>query len=117
MKTRTTKEVFDHHLDAFGKRDLEAIKSDFSKDSVYINSAGVVAKGPDEIIEIYRQYFDSQEPGATGNITKLIIEGHIVFLEWTANSRSTMVPDGVDTFVVQDGMITAQTAKFTVVTL
>jgi ketosteroid isomerase-like protein len=116
-KTRTTKEVFDHHLEAFGKRDLEAIKADFSSDAVYINSAGVVAKGPDEIIEVYRQYFDSQEPGASGNITQLIIEGDIVFLEWVANSRSINIPDGVDTFVIQNGMIKAQTAKFTVVTL
>lgn len=115
--TRTTQEVWDHHLEAFGKRDLAAIAADFSSDAVYINSAGVVARGPDQIIKIYKDYFDSQEPGTSGNITTLIIEGDIVFLEWVSNSRSISIPDGVDTFVIQNGMIKAQTAKFTVVNL
>lgn len=114
-KTRTIKEVWEHHLDAFGKKDLAEIAADFSSDAVYINSAGVVARGPDEIIKIYKDYFESQEPGTSGNITTLIIEGDIVFLEWVSNSRSISISDGVDTFVIQDGMIKAQTAKFTVI--
>ena len=114
MNNKTTKEVFEHHLKVFANKDIIGLMSDFNEDSIYINSFGIELKGVQEIIKIYQQYFEMQEKGTTSNITNMIIKGEIVFLEWTSDSPSSYIEDGVDTFVIRNGIITAQTAKFTV---
>lgn len=112
---RTTEQIFKHHLDAFSKKDLKKIASDFSEQSIYINSLGVTLVGVKAIMEIYKSYFQSQEEGTTSAIKTMIIKGDVVFLEWTSDSPSSSINDGVDTFVIREGFIYAQTAKFTVV--
>jgi hypothetical protein len=37
----------------------------------------------------------------------------VLFLEWAADSAVNRVDDGVDTFVFRDGMIWAQTVRYT----
>ncbi len=115
LQHRTTEEVFKHHLEAFSKKDLEEIASDFSEQSIYINSLGAKLVGVKAIMEVYQSYFQNQEVGTTAAIKSIIIEGDIVFLEWNSDSPSSFINDGVDTFVIRDGFIYAQTAKFTVV--
>ena len=39
-------------------------------------------------------------------------EGDVLFLEWVADSASTRVDDGVDTFVFRNGLIRAQTVRY-----
>lgn len=111
---RTTEEIFKNRLDAFSKRDIERLAADFTDHSIYISSTGAKAIGVNAIMEIYRSYFQHLEPGTTSAIKTMVIEGDIVFLEWTSDSPSSYVNDGVDTFVMRDGFIYAQTAKFTV---
>ena len=36
-----------------------------------------------------------------------------MFIEWTADSAKASVDDGIDTFVFRDGMIRAQTVRYT----
>ena len=115
MLLKSTKEIFNHHLESFSKKDLGEIAKDFNEHSIYINSLGVEALGVDSIMKIYKQYFESQEQGTTSSIKNMIIEGDIVFLELKSDSPSTYINDGVDTFVIRDGYIYAQTAKFTVI--
>lgn len=112
--TKTTEEIFNHHLEAFSKKDLDQIAADFNEQSIYINSLGAKLVGVKAIMEVYKSYFQNQEEGTTSAIKKMIIEGDIVFLEWTSDSPSSSINDGVDTFVIRDGFIYAQTAKFTV---
>jgi hypothetical protein len=42
-----------------------------------------------------------------------IYEGDLLFLEWTADAAQTRVDDGIDTFVFRDGLISAQTVRYT----
>jgi hypothetical protein len=42
-----------------------------------------------------------------------MIEQNIGFLEWTADSDTHIVTDGVDSYVIQDGYIRAQTIHYT----
>ena len=83
---RTTKEIFDHHMDAFSKKDLSEITKDFNEKSIYINSYGIIALGVDKIIDVYKQYFESQEEGSTSSIKNMIIQGEVVFLQSTSDS-------------------------------
>jgi hypothetical protein len=42
-----------------------------------------------------------------------IFEGDVLFIEWNAKSQSTRADDGIDTFVFADGLIRAQTVRYT----
>ena len=45
---RTPQEVFQHHAEALGSEDIEAIVSDYADDAIFITPAGVL-RGKDEV--------------------------------------------------------------------
>ena len=112
MDLRTTKEVFDHHNQAFKAADIEAVMSDFAEETTYVTANGV-AKGKDAIREIYLKHFATALVGDSSTIISLVTEGEIVLFEWTAKTATIRINDGVDTFVIRDGSIVAQTARST----
>ncbi len=109
--TRTPQEVFAHHGQALAAGDLEEIVADYADDSVVITSAGV-ARGRDEIRQVFVKLLD-ELPGADWDLKSLIFDGDVLFLEWVADSAVNRADDGVDTFVFRDGMIWAQTVRYT----
>jgi hypothetical protein len=108
---RTPQEVFAHHGQALAAGDLDEIVADYAEDSVVITSAGV-ARGRDEIRNVFVRLLDDL-PNAVWDLKTQILDGDVLFLEWAANSAVNRVDDGVDTFVFQDGMISAQTIRCT----
>jgi hypothetical protein len=52
-------------------------------------------------------------PNAAWDLKNQIFDGDVLFLEWAADSTVNRVDDGVDTFVFRDGMIWAQTVRYT----
>ena len=109
--TRTPQEVFAHHGQALGAGDLDEIVVDYADDSVLITPAGV-ARGKDGIRKAFAKVLDDL-PNATWDLKNQIFEGDVLFLEWAADSAINRVDDGVDTFVFRDGMIWAQTVRYT----
>jgi hypothetical protein len=109
--TRTPQEVFAHHGQALAAGDLDAIVADYADDSVVITSAGV-ARGKDEIRQVFVKLLDDL-PEAAWDLKTLIFDGDVLLLEWAADSSVNSADDGVDTFVFRDGMIWAQTVRYT----
>jgi hypothetical protein len=109
--TRTPQEVFDHHGKALGAGDLDEIVVDYADDSVLITAAGV-ARGTDGIREAFAKLLGDL-PNAAWDLKTQIFDGDVLFLEWAADSAVNRVDDGVDTFVFRDGMIWAQTVRYT----
>jgi hypothetical protein len=109
--TRTPQEIFAHHGKALGAGDLDEIVVDYAEDSVLITPAGV-ARGKDRIREAFAKLLDDL-PSAAWDLKNQIFEGDVLFLEWAADSAANRVDDGVDTFVFRDGMICAQTVRYT----
>ncbi|MHA7649938.1 nuclear transport factor 2 family protein [Mycobacterium sp. ML4] len=109
--TRTPQEVFADHGKALATGDLDAIAANFADDSVVITTAGV-ARGRDEIRGAFARLLDDL-PNAEWDLKAKIFAGDVLFLEWAADSAVTRVDDGVDTFVFRDGMIWAQTLRYT----
>ena len=109
--TRTPQEVFAHHVEAVAAGDLDAIVSDYADDSVVITPAGV-ARGKDAIREAFVTLLDDL-PNADWELKTQIFDGDVLFLEWAADSAVNRVDDGIDTFVFRDGMISAQTFRYT----
>ncbi len=109
--TRTPKEVFAHHGQALAAGDLDEIVADYTDDSVVITSAGA-ARGKDGIRQVFVELLDDL-PNAAWDLKTRIFDGDVLLLEWAAESATNRVDDGVDTFVFRDGMIWAQTVRYT----
>ena len=109
--TRTPQEVFAQHVEAVAAGDLDAIVADYTDDSVVITPAGV-ARGKAAIREAFVRLLDDL-PNADWELKTQIFDGDLLFLEWTADSVVHRVDDGIDTFVFRDGMILAQTFRYT----
>ena len=108
---RTPPEVFAHHGQALAAGDLDEIVADYADDSVVITSAGV-ARGKGDIRGVFVKLLDDL-PNAAWDLKSRVFDGDLLFLEWAADSAHNRVDDGVDTFVFRDGMIRAQTVRYT----
>jgi len=108
---RTPQEVFSHHAQALGAGDLDEIVADYADDAVFITPAGV-KRGKDGVRAGFTELL-GDVPSAKWELPTQIYEGDILFLEWTADSSSTRVEDGIDTFVFRDGLIRVQTVRYT----
>jgi ketosteroid isomerase-like protein len=109
---RTPQEVFQHHAEVLIAGDLDGIVSDYSDDAVFITPAGV-RRGKDGVREGFVKLLEDV-PSADWDVPTQIFEGDLLFIEWSANSQKTRVEDGIDTFVFRDGLIRAQTVRYTV---
>ncbi|SPM39790.1 Ketosteroid isomerase-related protein [Mycobacterium numidiamassiliense] len=109
--TRTPQEVFAHHGKALAAGDLDEIVADYTEDSVVITATGA-AHGKDGVRAVFTALLGDL-PDAAWDLKTQIFGGDILFLEWAADSHLNRVDDGVDTFVFRDGMILAQTVRYT----
>jgi ketosteroid isomerase-like protein len=106
---RTPDEVVQHHFKALGDGDLEEIMTDYAVDAVLVTAAGVV-RGRDAIRAGFGQLLTTM-PNIAWASSAQVSAGDTVLLEWTADAGTVAVDDGVDTFVVRDGLIQSQTAR------
>jgi hypothetical protein len=78
---------------------------------VLLSPAGV-ARGKDAIRDVFATLL-ADLPDAHWDLKTQVFDEDVLFLEWTADSSVNRVDDGVDTFVFRDGMIRAQTVRYT----
>jgi hypothetical protein len=109
--TRTPQQVFAHHGQAFGAGDLDEIVADFADDGVVITPTGV-HRGKDGVREAFTRLF-ADLPNAAWDLKTPIYEDDVLLLEWAADAAESRADDGVDTFVFRDGLIHAQTMRYT----
>jgi ketosteroid isomerase-like protein len=110
---RTPQEVFQHHAEVLIGGDIEGIVSDYTDDAVFITPSGVL-RGKDGVREGFVKLLEDL-PSADWDVPTQIYEGDLLFIEWSADSEKTRVEDGIDTFVFRDGLIRAQTVRYTVI--
>jgi ketosteroid isomerase-like protein len=109
--TRTPQEIFEHHAEVLIAGDIDGIVSDYSDDAVFITPDGV-RRGKEGVREGFEKLL-SDLPSAEWQVPTQIFEGDLLFIEWNAKSASTRADDGIDTFVFRDGLIRAQTVRYT----
>ena len=112
LSKRTPEEVFTHHAQSLGAEDLDAIMMDYASNATLISPAGVL-RGKEAIRTFFADLLQAL-PKAQWGVTT-IYESNVLFLEWTADSSRASVSDGVDTFIFQNGLITLQTVRNTIV--
>jgi ketosteroid isomerase-like protein len=107
---RTPQEVFQHHAEALIAGDLDEIVADYSDDAVFITPIGVL-RGKEGVRAGFTQLL-ADLPNADWAVPTQIFEGDVLFIEWTADAEKTRAEDGIDTFVFRDGLIRAQTVRY-----
>ena len=109
--TRTPQEVFQHHAETLIAGDIDGIVSDYADDAVLITPDGV-RRGKDGVREAFEQLL-SDLPEAEWEVPTQIFEGDLLFIEGKATAASSKAEDGIDTFVFREGLIRAQTVRYT----
>ena len=109
--TRTPRDIFQHHAGALVAGDLDGILADYNDDSVYITPRGEY-RGLDEIRQAYVEFL-AELPDAKLDVPRLVFEGDVLYLEWTAEGPTVRVTDGTDTFVFSDDGIRVRTLHYT----
>ena len=112
LSKRMPEEVFTHHAQSLGAEDLEAIMMDYADTAIFMNPSGVL-RGKDAIRNFFAELLQALPKAQWG--VKTIYADNVLFLEWTADSARASVSDGVDTFIFQNGLITLQTVRGTIV--
>ena len=107
---RTTKEVFEHHIQAVAEGNLEEISKDYADSSKLITDSRGVYSGKAEIMKFFEALQPLLEAGKFTKKTQLV-EGKVALFVWDFNSAARNIQDGVDTFFVEHGAIIYQTMK------
>jgi ketosteroid isomerase-like protein len=104
--------IVDHHLAAFGVRDVDAILEDYTEDSTIIMPNSII-KGLDNIRELFINLTRNILPkGSDFELVEKVVDGDIAYLIWNAESDGYKIPFASDTFFFEGGKIKVQTVAF-----
>ena len=105
--------MFDDHLRLAEEGDFERdLARNVAEDIVALTPRGVF-RGHAGVRELAGQLM-AEIPNGEWRYGTRLVEGRIAFLEWTVETGPFRVPDGADSFVIEDGKIQAQTIHYTV---
>jgi len=112
QESRAPEEIFAHHIEALRAEDIEGVLLDYADDACLITPYDML-RGRDAIRGFFARLFQLL-PQAEWDVATCLAD-NILLLEWTADSATKRIPDGVDTFIFRDGLIQAQTVRFTLI--
>nr|KEP23520.1 hypothetical protein DA06_07720 [Georgenia sp. SUBG003] len=114
MVTRSTREVLESHLAHREEGDLEAdLAENYDPDVVLLSWGEGAGRGLDAVRHRAGLLSSYLGPGAF-RYEALMVEGDFGMLRWSGRSPQVRVRNGVDSFVVRDGRIVAQTIYYAV---
>jgi hypothetical protein len=112
LARRTTQEVLDDHLQLAADLDLEGdLERNVAEDVVVLTGRGLF-HGHEGVRELARQLME-EVPNGEWRYQQRLVAGRMAFLEWTVDSGPFRVPDGADSYLIEDGKIQAQTIHYT----
>jgi ketosteroid isomerase-like protein len=104
-----TKEVLDHHWEAFNQNNLEEVMADYTEESVLI-TPDKTFKGLQEIRENFEGAFVKFPKDKTSfQLTKSVVDRDVAYILWQAKTPTFDLTYATDTFVIRDGKIIRQT--------
>ena len=109
--TRTPSEVMRAHGKALMAGDLDGVVEMYSSEAVAITPEGVF-RGREGVREMQSKVM-SDLHGASFSLGIRHAADGVIFLEWSAQGDGYTIKDGVDTIVIRDGFIAAQTIRYT----
>ena len=111
----TAESTLQHHLEAFGKNDIEELMNDYTEQSEVWTPQGAIVG-----LEAISTFFSNAFPLFPKNKTRLdikqkIVKGGKVYIVWDADSPVINVPIGTDSFEIKDGKILWQSTAFQII--
>lgn len=104
--------ILEHHLSAWGARDIDAILEDYTDDSTIISPNSVI-KGLYDIREFFVNLGQNILPrDSEFDLIEKVVEGNTAYLIWKAKNDRYEIPFACDTFIFEDGKIQVQTVAF-----
>jgi len=103
----STQEVLDHHLDCFGRGDLDGILADYSSAAIMFTPQGPL-KDSAAIRRLFATVFtEFGKPGTSFSMKLRSVDGDYAYILWSAETADNVHEMGTDTFVVRNGQIVA----------
>jgi ketosteroid isomerase-like protein len=110
----STEQVFNHHLQAFGLRDLDGLLADYAPDVTFILAGGPVVKGSAGLKPLFEGFIQEfGRPDVIFTPLSTTIEGEIAVLTWSAETPEKVYDFGSETFIIRDGKIVSQVTAMT----
>ena len=109
--TRSTQQVFDHHVEGFVARDVSMVLEDFAESSVVIAN-GETFRGLTDVRDFFDGLFIELPKDCAFELTECIVLDKNVYIVWNAESETVAYDYVTDTFCIDDGKITLQTVGF-----
>jgi len=104
--TARTEALMARNEAAFSRGDLDAVLANYAEDAVLVRP-GKIHRGREQIRGMFSDVF-SRFAGLTPQSQTLTVAGRLALLTWTATGADGRVVSGVDSFVVEDDHIVAQ---------
>lgn len=104
-----TKEVLDHHWEAFKANDLEETMKDYTEESVLI-TPNQTFRGLDEIRNNFINAFKAfPKDSTTFTLDKSVVVKDVGYILWNSKTPTFNLTYGTDTFIIREGKIVRQT--------
>jgi hypothetical protein len=114
LEERTTQEVLDDHLRLAHELKLEEdLERNVAEDCCILTGRGTY-RGHEGVRELAHALMREIPSGEWRYVLRLV-EGRMAYLEWRVDAGPARVPDGADSFLVENGKIQAQTIHYTVI--
>lgn len=111
----TAQATLEHHLEAFGKNDIDGIMDDYTEQSEVWTPEGAI-KGLEDIRSFFSYAFTLFPKDSTSlNITQMIVNKNRAYIVWTAENAIIKVPIGTDSFEIKEGKILWQSAAIHII--
>lgn len=117
---RSARQVLDDHLNiantwegaSFEDVLEEDVRRNVSEDIVILINRGTF-RGHDGVRQLARMLADELPEHKAFRYTYVAVEGNVGMLEWEYEDSTIRVRDGVDSYLIEDGKIVAQTIHYT----
>jgi uncharacterized protein (TIGR02246 family) len=110
LHQRTVAQVLNAHLAAFQSGDAQLVACDYAKDAVFIMPE-TVTRGRANIQAAFAYFITLAGGNIQVTTNSLTIADDVALFEYAVTSCHVTVSDGVDTFVIDNGLIVVQTAR------
>jgi|GEM_PF-2639511 hypothetical protein len=108
---RSVEEVLEDHLRRQLAYDLDGdVAANYAEDCIVVTSEGVFLgrAGAREAEELFHRRL----PGARYTVLAKHYRGELALLEWMAERDGILLTEGLDTFLIRDGVIRVMTTSF-----
>lgn len=104
-----TKQVLDHHWEAFTKNILDEVMADYTEESVLI-TPDAMFKG---LAQIRNNFIDAYKKFPTDKsvftLSKSVIDRDVAYILWQSKTPTFNLTYATDTFIIRNGKIIRQT--------